>query len=136
MAKKTKLFENRRRRLRQLIDERYEGNQADFARLVQRAAPQIWSYLNGERNLGEKLARHFEECARLPLGWFDRTDDEDEAAQITIQLSGMSPRDRANIQRLLIALDQDGKINSDRLESAVDFLAPRQLKAPEPSDSD
>ena len=62
---------SRKERMRQLIDERYEGNSAAFARDISRSPNVVWQYLNGYRQIGEKFARHVESKLRLENGWMD-----------------------------------------------------------------
>jgi hypothetical protein len=54
-----------------LIDQFDAGNQADFARRIDRTPAVVWQYLSGHREMGEKLARHIERRLRLPAGWMD-----------------------------------------------------------------
>ncbi len=56
--------------LRTLIDSRYDGNQAAFARAVGRSPSQINQYLTGHRNLDIKGSRIMEEKLGLPVGYF------------------------------------------------------------------
>jgi phage repressor protein C with HTH and peptisase S24 domain len=62
---------NRREALKRLIDERFEGKQSDFARAIGRSASSVWQWLNGHRNVGEKVAREIERKLRLPRGYLD-----------------------------------------------------------------
>jgi len=62
---------NRREALKRLIDERFEGKQADFARAINRSPSLVWQCLSGHRNIGEKLAREIESKLRLKKGWLD-----------------------------------------------------------------
>lgn len=63
---------NRKRRaaVRHLIDERFEGRVADFARAIGRSPAQVWQFMN-ERNIGERLARRIERKLELPAGSLD-----------------------------------------------------------------
>ena len=62
---------NRREALKRLIDERFEGKQAEFARAINRSPSLVWQCLSGHRNIGEKLAREIESKLRLKQGWLD-----------------------------------------------------------------
>lgn len=62
---------SRETKTKEIIRERFSGNQAEFARAVKRSPNQIWQYLNGHRSMGEKVARHIETCLRLPAGYLD-----------------------------------------------------------------
>lgn len=61
----------RRLRLRQLIEERFEGNQSRMARAVDISRTQIRTALTGGVNLGEHAASRIEEKLGLPDGWMD-----------------------------------------------------------------
>lgn len=69
------VFEIRRRNLRELIADKYDGNRALFSRSTKRNANLInlilTSNMSLRRNMGEKLAREIETVCRLPQGWFD-----------------------------------------------------------------
>jgi hypothetical protein len=71
------VHEIRRRRLRELIDTRYDGVAAEFARAVGRGDAQIGNILNRHKNLGERLARYFERQVKLPKGWLDVAESPD-----------------------------------------------------------
>jgi len=63
---------NREKALRALIDERFNGRQADFARAIGRSPSLVWQWLNGHRSLGEKAARDIERRLRMLEGALDR----------------------------------------------------------------
>lgn len=76
-----KPFELRRRRLLQLVQTNYGGNQARLAEAISRSYAYVSFLLTDpdlphHKNLGEKLARHIEEAARLPKGWLDENPDQ------------------------------------------------------------
>lgn len=58
-------------RVKQLIDEQFSGNQAEFARTIGKAAAQVNQWLNGYRNIGDGMARHIEDCFDKNKGWLD-----------------------------------------------------------------
>ncbi len=62
---------SRKDALKRLIDEKFEGKQADFARAINRSPSLVWQCLSGHRNIGEKLARDIESKLRLKRGWLD-----------------------------------------------------------------
>ena len=63
---------DRRALLRALIDERYGGNVAAFARAIKKAPAQVHQWLSGHRNLGDAGARHIERTVPgLWQGYFD-----------------------------------------------------------------
>lgn len=69
--------DTRLNRLRQLINDRYEGNTAAFADFIGKKRPQIYRLFSdgkSQRNVGEDLAREIEQKHGLPVGWMDATD--------------------------------------------------------------
>jgi phage repressor protein C with HTH and peptisase S24 domain len=62
---------DRAKRLREIINSRFGGNQADFARHIGKSPSLVWQYLSGHRMIGEKFAREVESKAILPKGWMD-----------------------------------------------------------------
>lgn len=72
----------RRMRLQELIDTKYGGVQAEFAKKAGVNPTQISTALNPSpknpkyaRQIGEKLARKIEVALELPIGWLDGTED-------------------------------------------------------------
>ncbi|MCX8018503.1 MAG: hypothetical protein N2690_11480 [Rhodocyclaceae bacterium] len=61
----------RRQRLRQLIDERFAGNQSALARAVDRQPDYISRCLKGTKGIGEAFARDIEQRLGLPHLWLD-----------------------------------------------------------------
>lgn len=62
---------NRQTKLQSLIEERFNGKQADFERAIKRSPSQIHQWLSGYRMIGDGAARHIELELKLPLGWMD-----------------------------------------------------------------
>lgn len=56
--------------LRDLIDTRFDGNQAEFARAIKKSPAQVNQWLTGHRNLGDAGARHIELVLNLGTGYF------------------------------------------------------------------
>jgi SOS-response transcriptional repressor LexA len=56
-------------KLQELIDVKFEGKQAAFARAIARAPTQITSYLKGRREIGVAFKAHVEQALDIP-GWF------------------------------------------------------------------
>lgn len=71
--------------MRQLIDERFGGSQAEFARAVNRSPAVVWQYLSGRRKIGEKFARHVESSLRLPTHWMDQAEQQPALPQSNIE---------------------------------------------------
>lgn len=65
---------NRQEKLQQLIDERFKGNAAAFARAIERFPAQVHHWLKGIRSIGDAGARHIELSLDLPQGWFNGKD--------------------------------------------------------------
>lgn len=69
------IYETRRNNLRTLIDEKANGNMAEFGRMVGKDRSQIKQYLSAEynqgRSIGERVARDLEEMAEVPAGSLD-----------------------------------------------------------------
>lgn len=79
MDKRQAKYENRRKRLRRLIEERADGNQAAFGRMYGYERSQISQYLsatyNKGRSPGGNVIDDLEEKLGLPPGWFDIDDN-------------------------------------------------------------
>lgn len=71
--------DNRRERLRHLIDIRFDGSQTSFRDATGISLSQLGQWLNqhldGSRNMGEKSARRIEQKCLLPIGWLDMDPD-------------------------------------------------------------
>lgn len=81
------IFETRRQRLRELVDsETYKGNQRQFAGLVGREPPNINQLLSGKRNMGEDVARDFEDRLDLPAYWFDGMNASSETVSLVLAM--------------------------------------------------
>ena len=65
---------NRREKLQLLIDEKFKGNAAAFARAIERSPAQVHHWLKGIRSIGDAGARHIELTLDLPQGWFNGKD--------------------------------------------------------------
>lgn len=76
----------RSKALKALIDEKFGGKQADFARAIGRSPSSVWQWLSGHRNVGEKVAREIERKLRLPSGYLDH--DPDRLARNLFDLLG------------------------------------------------
>ena len=65
------MYMNRQQKLKQLIDDQFEGSQADFCRKAELQPAQVSQWLTGYRNLGEKAARKIELKIGLQPLWLD-----------------------------------------------------------------
>ncbi len=77
--------EIRKIRLRQLIDERFDGIDSAFALAIERSASyvsRVFSENRHSRGVGEKLARHVEQALELEPGYLDRPLSATEQAAV------------------------------------------------------
>ncbi|MGH8711956.1 MAG: hypothetical protein ACREVA_11725 [Burkholderiales bacterium] len=68
------IYATRRLRLRQLIEEQFDGNQTALARAVGFKSPyaRFSDIFAGRNNLGGRTAGRIEQALGLPEGWMDR----------------------------------------------------------------
>lgn len=67
------IYANRRARLRQLVEERYEGNQSALARTAgYSSSTYLSALLKALLPMGERTAWKIEAALGLPDGWMDR----------------------------------------------------------------
>lgn len=90
-------------RLVELIDTRFEGNQAAFARAIGRQPAQINQYIKGRRQLGVEVKMHIEQKLGLS-GWFDGLSNPSNTTP-NIKFS-MGADDQAAIVQALESLDR------------------------------
>lgn len=65
----------RRARLRQVIDERFDGKVARLAAFLEMKPPQLHRWLSGKQGIHEDSAASMCEKIGLPAGWFDLPPD-------------------------------------------------------------
>lgn len=66
------------------------GLERRFAERLQ-IQPSYWSQIKGRsRQIGERLARQFEQCSHKPAGWMDQPHDDPPPAPLT---EALQPRD-------------------------------------------
>lgn len=58
-------------KIKELIENQFNGSQAEFARAIGKAPAQVNQWLNGYRNIGTGAAAHIETTLSLPRGWLD-----------------------------------------------------------------
>lgn len=61
----------RKENLASLLEQRFGGKIASMARAIDRDDAYLWQLLNGERNVGERVARHIEARLQLARGVLD-----------------------------------------------------------------
>ena len=66
--------------LRELINARYDGNQAAFSRAIKRQPAQVNQWLTGYRKLDTKGQRHIEESLSLRAGYMSGKPDYNAAS--------------------------------------------------------
>ncbi len=74
--------EIRRKRLRQLIADRFEGSQSKLVEATGENQGEISALLRS-KSFGEKKARKLEQKADLPAGWLDALEDVEEVEEET-----------------------------------------------------
>ncbi|OEY66820.1 LexA family transcriptional regulator [Marinobacter sp. X15-166B] len=101
---------DRAKALRALIDEKYGGNQADFARAIGRSPASVWQWLNGHRNIGEKVAREIERKLRLHDGYLDHNPEKlaKDLLDLVSRVKGSSDYERLDPRIRKIAEQMEG----------------------------
>lgn len=72
---------DRGRRLRQLINERFDGSNVDLAARINKKPAQISQWLTGHRKMSETSARQIESKLKLPPLWFDVDSEQDAVCE-------------------------------------------------------
>ncbi|WP_141756600.1 helix-turn-helix transcriptional regulator, partial [Neisseria sp. HMSC056A03] len=62
-------------KVKELIEKRFNGSQAEFARAIEKAPAQVNQWLNGYRNIGNGAAAQIEDVLSLPRGWLDSKEE-------------------------------------------------------------
>lgn len=102
---------NRKRLLKALIEDRFGGSQAKFARAIKRSPAQVNQWLTGNRALGDAGARTIELALDLPAGYFDQRlvyAKADKVQALTVK----EPEEQSDINevaRLMRETDQRGR---------------------------
>lgn len=96
----------RKNNLVRLIESRYGGSQAEFARAIDRAPAQISQWITERRNIGEAAARHIER--QLDLAPFVLDSDITGHRQVPAEQEGQGPQ--ARLSRILSEL---GRLESE-----------------------
>lgn len=77
--------ETRRANLKHILENRFRGRIADMARALDRDDAYLWQLLKGDRNAGERIARHIEGKLGLAKGALDSSGAEARAEISTKQ---------------------------------------------------
>ena len=113
----TTIGETRKRNLRRLIDERYEGVLNRLAKAANIQHSQLWRVLKDDpvkgqpRYLGETLARRLEEVSELPRGWLDLSHHDQliaESDALAARIRRLPADDQATILRMIDVLADTG----------------------------
>lgn len=94
------IYETRVKRLLELIDSEYEGNQTWFARATKIGQPQVNRWLSktstDKRKITEGSARKIERMVGKPAGWLDvaATNNSDEGKILSL-FRDLSENDKA-----------------------------------------
>lgn len=85
------IFQVRRRNLVAYIDEKHEGNRAEFCRAIGKNPNLINLALTKNKeyrkNIGEKLARDIEQLAGMPSGWLDQSEKSPSEPTIMVPVA-------------------------------------------------
>lgn len=96
---------DRKSLLRKLIDTRFDGKQAAFARAIRKSPNQVNQWLTGYRSVGDGVARNIETILGLGALWFD---GKESAAPPTPAISSMQPESLlSEAIKLLAAMPQE-----------------------------
>lgn len=128
----------RAERMQALIDERFGGNQAEFARAIKRSPAVVWQYLSHHRQIGEKFARHVETSLRLPRGWLDGYGEEapPPAVSSTQDIVSTMPTEVQHLaDRMSRALDE-GRLTPESLDMFERMLDAMTQSKPATKDKD
>lgn len=90
---------------------RYGGNQADFARAINRSPAQVNQWLTGHRKIGDAGARTIEMSLNLEAGYFDRPVSYAKAGNIhALQLNEPTAKnDIDEVVAMMRATDDKGR---------------------------
>lgn len=102
---------NRKLLLKELITVRFSGNQADFARAINRSPAQVNQWLSGHRKIGDAGARTIEMALNLDAGYFDKPVSYAKAGNIlALQLNEPSSKnDIDEVVAMMRATDDKGR---------------------------
>ncbi len=78
--------------LKHLIDVKFDGSKAAFARAIKKPPSLISQWISGHRLIGDASARNIESKLKLGLGWFDADNRNISAPE---QNPDITPRQQA-----------------------------------------
>lgn len=89
------IFEVRRRNLVAYIQDKHEGNRAEFCRAIGKNPNLINLALTKNKeyrkNIGEKLARDIEQQSGMPSGWLDQHDRSPSEPTVQVPVTTGDP---------------------------------------------
>ena len=109
----TVIGEIRKKNLRRLIDDRYDGVVQRLAKDCNIQHSQLWRVLKDERvegqprYVGERLARKIEEAVGLHVGWMDQEQDRQSSEMVVSlaeRIAKLPEADRLTVERMISAL--------------------------------
>lgn len=103
---------NRVNSMKLLLDERFRGNQAKFARAIDRSPNLVWQYLNEHRTMGEKFARHIEFSLGLEPGWLDGNPGSENEPSSLESANAWDDSCHADMDRVVVPLLREVKLAS------------------------
>jgi SOS-response transcriptional repressor LexA len=84
--------EIRRRNLKWLVDNRFDGIQSRFGSAIDRQSDYVSRLLSGKKQLGEKLARRIESLLQLQERWLDTEHTSIANEKPELAASGAGPK--------------------------------------------
>ena len=102
------IYKKRAAALQLLVDEKFGGNAADFARHYDLDETRIRQLLTGFKNFGEKSARQMEKDCKLPDFYFDVADSQ-EAAALVLHLTQLKKGQVPDVLRYIQFLKGDAR---------------------------
>lgn len=112
----------RRERLKQWIQEEFDGRVASLCRyydLPGSMASYLSQLLSGHRVFGERAARNLEQKCRRPVGWLDTSPKPEEVEVLRFdrqRCAKLKPEDRELIESFIVMiLDRNDRLSVKRL---------------------
>lgn len=116
--------------LKSLIDGRFGGSQAAFARAIERSPAQVNQWLTGHRKLDVKGCRHIERMLGLPADWMiGLASCENGAATSNTAMQRPSHYANSDIAALVAAVERLSPEDARALLPVVTRIADSQLRS-------
>jgi hypothetical protein len=118
------IFEMRRKRLLELINTDFDGNQAAFSRHTGLTAPQINRWIsptsNDKRNITERSAREIEKKCGKPFDWLDTDDSKIRENSLISIFRKLSAYDQETIMLQAVALAERSSL-TEQMQQAEPY---------------